>query len=175
MGGRYGDEPRAKASIGMRAAFMEIQELFSKDHLVVGVEPTDKWDAIRILLTQLIERGAVPKEREEELHAALVERERSMSTGMERGLAIPHAAVDGLDGLQAVMGTVASEAGLEFQSIDGEPTRVVILLLIPREQKLLHIRTLADIARGLGREGVLPALLRAENADHAWAALAGEE
>lgn len=154
---------------------MELQELFSPADLVVGLDPTDKWEAIRTLLSHLVSNGRVVAEREEELHAALVERERSMSTGMERGLAIPHAAIDGLEGLKAVLGTIPREAGLEFQSIDGEPTRVVILLLIPREKKLLHIRTLADIARGLGREGVLPALLSAADADAAWAALDGEE
>lgn len=154
---------------------MELQELFSPADIMVGLDPTDKWDAIHILLTHLITTGRVPADREEELRSALVERERSMSTGMERGLAIPHAAIDGLNGLKAVLGTVQNEAGLEFQSIDGAPTRVVILLLIPREQKLLHIRTLADIARGLGREGVLSELMSATDTGAAWAALDGEE
>ncbi len=154
---------------------MELQELFSPTDLVVGMDPQDKWEAIRTLLRHLVDKGVVPAAREAELHTALVERERSMSTGMERGLAIPHAAIDGLDGLKAVLGTVPTEHGLEFQSIDGAPTNVIILLLIPREQKLLHIRTLADIARGLGRDDVLANLLNAQTPDEAWTALASEE
>ena len=52
------------------------------------------------------------------------------------------------------------------------PTRVVVLLVIPRSQKLLHIRTLADIARVLGRDSVREALLAARDAHSAWSALA---
>ena len=154
---------------------MQLQELFSPADLVVGLDPSDKWEAIRVLLGHLIAAGKVPAEREEELLEALFERERSMSTGMERGLAIPHAAVDGLDGLLTAMGVIKNAEGLDFASIDGEPTRVVILLLIPREKKLLHIRTLADIARGLGRPGVVDSLLGADDADTGWKALASTQ
>jgi len=150
---------------------MQLQELFSPANLVVGLEASDKWEAIRTLLGHLVQLGSVPPEREEELLEALFERERSMSTGMERGLAIPHAAVDGIPDLQAALGVIKNPDGLEFSSIDGEPTRLVILLLIPREKKLLHIRTLADIARGLGKAGVLERLMDASDADSGWKAL----
>ncbi len=95
-----------------------------------------------------------------------------MSTGMEHGIAIPHAAVDGVHEVLACLGIIASEHGLAFESIDGRPTRVVVLLVIPRSQKLLHIRTLADIARVLGRDSVREALLAARDAHGAWSALA---
>ena len=150
---------------------MQLQELFSPTDLIVGLEASDKWEAIRILLHHLVELGEVPEDREEELLEALFERERSMSTGMERGLAIPHAAVDGISELKAVLGVVKNPDGMEFSSIDGEPTRVVILLLIPRDKKLLHIRTLADIARGLGQPAVIGSLLEATDAEAGWQAL----
>lgn len=150
---------------------MQLQELFSPSDLVVGLDVSDKWEAIRTLLAHLVEQGAIPADREEELLESLFERERSMSTGMERGLAIPHAAVDGIDDLKVSMGIVKNPEGLEFSSIDGAPTRVVILLLIPRDKKLLHIRTLADIARGLGKDGVLDRLMDAEDCDAGWQAL----
>ena len=153
---------------------MKLQELFAPADLVVGLTPSDKWEAIRTLLAHLVSIGGVPPEREEELLEALFERERSMSTGMERGLAIPHAAVEGLDELQAVLGVIQTPAGLEFSSIDGSPARLVILLLIPKDKKLLHIRTLADIARGLGRGEVMDAVLAASGAEAAWQALGSE-
>lgn len=150
---------------------MQLQELFRPDDLLVGLDPVDKWEAIRALMDRLVQAGRVPADREEEMLEAVFERERSMSTGMERGLAIPHAAVEGLEQLAACLGVVTDEGGLEFSSIDGAPTRLVILLLIPREQKLLHIRTLADIARGLGDEAKVAALVAAADADAAWKAL----
>ena len=94
-----------------------------------------------------------------------------MSTGMERGLAIPHAAIEGIEKLAAVIGVVRDPQGLEFESIDGDVTRLVVLLLIPRAQKLLHIRTLADIARGLGDASVRETLIGSKTVEEAWDAL----
>ena len=51
-------------------------------------------------------------------------------------------------------------------------TRLVVLLLIPRSQKLLHIRTLAEVARVLGKDSVREALLAASSGEEAWHALA---
>ncbi|MDF1801080.1 MAG: PTS sugar transporter subunit IIA [Planctomycetota bacterium] len=152
---------------------MQLQEIFRADDVLLGLDSGDKWEAIRSLMERLVESGRVPEERAEELLEAVFERERSMSTGMERGLAIPHAAVEGIDGLAAALGIVTDEGGLEFSSIDGAPTRLVILLLIPREQKLLHIRTLADVARGRGDEAVVSKLLASESSADAWQVLGG--
>ncbi len=105
---------------------------------------------------------------------AVVSRERSMSTGMENGIAIPHAAVDDLEAVVPCMGIVSSEEGLAFDSIDRQPARFVVLLVIPREQKLLHIRTLADVARVLGREDVRARLLETRTCAEAHAVLTSE-
>ena len=101
-------------------------------------------------------------------------RERSMSTGMERGIAIPHAAVDGLERVVAALAVVKGPAGagVNFDSIDASPAWLVVLLLIPRPQKLLHIRTLADLARHLGNEDVRRVLREARTPAEAWRALA---
>jgi mannitol/fructose-specific phosphotransferase system IIA component (Ntr-type) len=97
-----------------------------------------------------------------------------MSTGMERGIAIPHAAVDGLERVVAALALLrgGTTGGVNFDSIDATPAWLVVLLLIPRPQKLLHIRTLADLARYLGNEDVRGALRRADTPRQAWEALA---
>jgi mannitol/fructose-specific phosphotransferase system IIA component (Ntr-type) len=87
---------------------------------------------------------------------------------MEQGVAIPHASVDGVEGVLAAMGLVSDPAGMAFDAIDGRPTRVVVLLVIPRAQKLLHIRTLADIARVLSKDSVRDHLVSAKNSQEAW-------
>jgi mannitol/fructose-specific phosphotransferase system IIA component (Ntr-type) len=97
-----------------------------------------------------------------------------MSTDMERGIAIPHAAVEGLERVVAGLAVVEGPKGegVAFDSVDGGPAWLVVLLLIPRPQKLLHIRTLADLARHLGSEDVRQALRSASTAAQAWQALA---
>ncbi len=151
---------------------MRLSELFSVDDLLVHFEPTDKWDAIRQLVKHLVGRGRLSAASEAAIVDAVLARERSMSTGMEHGIAIPHAAVDGIETVVACMGVVSNPAGLAFESIDGRPTRVIVLLIIPRAHKLLHIRTLADIARVLGRDTVREHLIAARDGQEAWSALA---
>jgi len=154
---------------------MRLSDLFPLEDILVRFEPSDKWDAIRRLISHLVDRGRIARADAPAIVEAVLARERSMSTGMEHGIAIPHAAVDGVQTVVAAMGIVSTGPGLAFESIDGQPARVVVLLVIPRAQKLLHIRTLADIARVLGRDGVREALLAAPDAPGAWAALAEGE
>ncbi len=154
---------------------MEMRQLFTPDDLLVGFDPSDKWDAIRRLVEHLVASGRVPRALASSVLEQVLARERSMSTGMERGIAIPHAAVDQIDRVVACMGVVARPAGLDFESIDSQPTRLVVLLVIPRSQKLLHIRTLADVARVLGVEEVRERLIRSESAQQAWESLAISE
>jgi mannitol/fructose-specific phosphotransferase system IIA component (Ntr-type) len=151
---------------------MRLSDLFSAEDVVVDFAPTDKWDAIRRLVEHLVRRGRLPAPSEGAIVDAVLARERSMSTGMEHGIAIPHAAVDGVESVLACMGIITDPQGLTFESIDGRPTRVVVLLVIPRAQKLLHIRTLADIARVLGRDTVREHLIAARSSAEAWSALA---
>lgn len=150
---------------------MKLSELLKPEDCVLPLEAADKWDAIGRLVAHLGDGGRVPAARVGELTDLVLARERSMSTGMERGIAIPHAAVDKLDEVVGALGIVTREGGLVFESIDARPTQLVVLLLIPRAQKLLHIRTLADIARTLGREDVREALLEARDGRAAWQVL----
>lgn len=150
---------------------MRLSELFQPTDLIVDFRPADKWAGIAALVDHLVTSGRLSTETADAVREAVLSRERSMSTGMEHGIAIPHAAVDGVEAISACLGIVGREDGLDFESIDGRPTRLVVLLVIPRAQKLLHIRTLADIARVMGKESVREALIAAESADEAWSAL----
>ena len=154
---------------------MQLQELLQPEDILLGFEPRDKWDAIDRMVAHMRQTHRISEECASPLLEAVLQRERSMSTGMERGLAIPHAAVDELEKIVGCLAVTAGEDGLNFDSIDGSPTRVIVLLLIPRAQKLLHIRTLAGVARVLGDEGVRNALCEASTPQEAWHALAEGE
>ncbi|QDU67197.1 PTS sugar transporter subunit IIA [Engelhardtia mirabilis] len=150
---------------------MRLSELLRQEDLLVPLEAVDKWDAIARLVAHLVKCGRIPEDARGELLELVLARERSMSTGMEHGIAIPHAAVDALDELVACMGVVQSPEGLAFEAIDARPSYLVVVLLIPRAQKLLHIRTLADVARVLRQESVRQGLLSAPNSQGAWKVL----
>ena len=154
---------------------MQLSELFSPADLIVPFDPVDKWSAIRELVQHLADSGRLDPGRVEDVLDAVLSRERSMSTGMEHGVAMPHAAVDHIETVAVAMGIVSRAEGLTFDSVDGRPARIVVLLVIPRAQRLLHIRTLADVARALAREDLREELLVATDPASAHATLARAE
>lgn len=154
---------------------MQLTKLFRPEDFLVDFCPGDKWQAISQMMDHLCESGRIPVEAAEVAREAVVARERSMSTGMEHGIAIPHGAVDGMDEIAACMGIIGGDEGLPFESIDGGLTRLVVVLVIPRDQKLLHIRTLADVARALGKETLREALMGASSSTEAWEVFARSE
>jgi mannitol/fructose-specific phosphotransferase system IIA component (Ntr-type) len=151
---------------------MELCELLTSEDIILNFNPRDKWEGIASLVDHLVRRERIPKAVAPAVLEQVLSRERSMSTGMEHGVAIPHAAVAEMSKVVAALGIIQGEEGLSFDSIDGRPARLIVLLIIPRAQKLLHIRTLADIARVLGMSDVREGLLASKSAEEAWKALA---
>lgn len=151
---------------------MRLSDLFQPEDVLVGFAPHDKWEAIRRLVEHLVARDRLKSGQGPAIIDAVVAREKSMSTGMEHGIAIPHAAVDAVDHVVACMAIVGAKDGLPFENIDGGTTKIIVLLVIPRAQKLLHIRTLADIARVLNRDTVRERLIHSATSAEAWAILA---
>lgn len=154
---------------------MKPSELLGTDDLLLGFDPADKWTCIQDLVQHLVQSGRLAEDLAEPVREAVLSRERSMSTGMEEGVAIPHAALEDVSEVIACLGVIQSEEGLDFESIDGRPTRLVVLLVIPKSQKLLHIRTLADIARVLSKELVRKELLATTDPEAAHAVLVAGE
>ncbi len=152
---------------------MKLSELVKPDLVLVPFEAEDKWQAISAMARAAVAGGAMPAAALEAVEAALLTRERSMTTGMEHGIAIPHAAVDGLSDVIAVLGL--SARGIPFEALDSEPARIVVCLIIPRAVKLLHIKTLAEIAKLLGRAEVRQRLLACQGASEVLAAVSEEE
>ncbi|MBL4771385.1 MAG: PTS sugar transporter subunit IIA [Planctomycetes bacterium] len=147
---------------------MNLGDLFDVKNLVVGFEPLDKWHAIESLIQHLTDSGSLDESQSDAALDAVQRRERSMSTGMEKGVAIPHAALPDLDRVLAILGVVSREGGVPFESMDGAPAQLIVVLLIPKAKKLLHIRTLADVARILGDEQVRKDLLMAPDSQAAY-------
>lgn len=152
---------------------MKLSQLLAPKLVVHPLVAADKWDAIRQLLQAAVDAGSVREDSFDAVHEALVQRERSMSTGMDHGVAIPHAAVDQVDEVVTVLGIAPD--GIPFGSLDGLPARILVCLVIPRAKKLLHIKTLAEIARLLSRAEVREALLHSPDAESALALVREKE
>jgi mannitol/fructose-specific phosphotransferase system IIA component (Ntr-type) len=154
---------------------MRLTEILGPTQVLLPLDAADKWQAIEQLLAHLREGGHLTAADERSHLESILARERSMSTGMEQGIAIPHAAVDGLDKILGCLGVVSRPEGLPFDCLDQQPAFLVVLLLIPRAQKLAHIRTLGEIARLLSRRELRERLIAAQDAAQVHALLVEAE
>ena len=128
-------------------------------------------------------REAVIEEMVDLLHAAgklkdrdhvladVLERERSVSTGMERGVAIPHAKTDGVETIAVAVGIAPD--GVDFGAIDDQPSRLIFLIASPTESRGPHLQLLSSIATLCGRADVLAAALKASSAQELIRTLSG--
>jgi mannitol/fructose-specific phosphotransferase system IIA component (Ntr-type) len=138
---------------------MRLSNLLKDDVILHGFQSADKWEAITKLVDHLVAVKRVPPDRRQALLDLILARERDQSTGLEHGVAIPHATVAVLE--EAVAVVAISPSGVPFQSADGQPARIIILYFIPRKYVQKYIRMVAGIAKLLShadlREGILNA------------------
>ena len=138
---------------------MLLSELIQEDLIKVGLTSVDKWDAIQELVDVLVAAHEIRANDRAAVIDAVCARERSLSTGLRDGLAVPHGTVDCVADIIVALGT--SPAGIPFESVDESPARLVILLVIPKGSLKQHVRTLAGVsafgARPVLRERVLAA------------------
>jgi mannitol/fructose-specific phosphotransferase system IIA component (Ntr-type) len=122
-----------------------LSELLQEDLIQIGMQAADKWEAIELLVDRLIAAHEIRLTDRGEVLAAVTARERSLSTGLEQGLAVPHGAVECVQDIIACLGV--SPAGVPFASLDGKPAHLIVLLVIPKGSFQRHVRTLAAVAR----------------------------
>jgi mannitol/fructose-specific phosphotransferase system IIA component (Ntr-type) len=122
-----------------------LSELIQEDVIKVGLSARDKWEAIEELVDLLVSAHEIRLTDRAAVIDAVSTRERSMSTGLKYGLAVPHGSVDCVKEIIAALGTCPQ--GIPFESVDESPTRLVILLVIPKGTFQHHVRTLAAVSR----------------------------
>ena len=141
---------------------MKLSEVLAEPAVLLDLDGRDKWQAIEELTDRLVSTRQIHGQHRGRVHEALVAREKSMSTGMEQGISIPHTSVTEIESTAVALGI--SRCGIDFQAIDGRPTHLVILLVNPANRTKAHIRTLAEIARLLSSSDLRAALVRSDSA-----------
>jgi mannitol/fructose-specific phosphotransferase system IIA component (Ntr-type) len=146
-----------------------LSELIQEDVIKVGLEAKDKWEAIEELVDLLVAAHEIRIADRASVIEAAFTRERSMSTGLKYGLAVPHGSVDCVKEIIAALGT--SERGIPFESVDDSPARLVILLVIPKGTFQQHVRTLSGVSRLATREDLRQRVVSAPSAEQIVAAI----
>lgn len=123
----------------------------------VDMRCTKKDEAIRELIDLLTAAGDLKDP--EQAYQDVLSRETYLSTGMEHGLAVPHAKTDAVDEMTVAFGL--HKAGLDFNALDGQPTHFIFLVVSPRATSGPHIQVLARISRVIKSESVRERLMQA--------------
>ena len=124
---------------------MKIGEFLDEDAISCDLKATTKEDVIRELVGLLVQTGAIKEKDVQKTVRILLDREALGSTGIGQGVAIPHGKSDCVTRLVGAVGV--SRNGLNFDSLDGEPTHIFFLLVAPEDSAGPHLKALARISR----------------------------
>ena len=122
---------------------MAIIDLIATNVVRVPLKSKTKTEVIRELIDVLDKTGKLSDA--ESTFKAVIARENMGSTGLEKGIAVPHAKTEKVKSLTLAIGIAPD--GVDFDSLDGEPSKLFFLLLAQPSQSGPHIEALAEIAR----------------------------
>jgi mannitol/fructose-specific phosphotransferase system IIA component (Ntr-type) len=134
---------------------------FRDEHIISELKSGNGFEAIDEFVDHLASVGTISAENKTPIATALKQRERSMSTGIGFGLALPHAVTNLVNDLVIAFGR--SKTGIDFDALDRQPVRLVVMIIVPTAQREQHLKILAGISRLLHKEEIRAALEAALN------------
>jgi len=142
---------------------MDLADILTKDQIVTELRAANRWEAIDELIGNLVDTGKIKPEHRDAIIAVVRKRETSMSTGIGFGIGIPHASTDLIQEVVGALGR--SKTGVNFDALDNQPVKLVMLFLVPQGQFQKHLHTLANIAKLLHKADFRKALEDAPDAE----------
>jgi len=149
---------------------MQLADIITVDRVLAEMRATTKQAALDELAALAAGGDA---ELKGEVRRVLAERERLASTAIGDEVAIPHGKLDRVGRLLMALGR--SQQGIEFESVDGKPTRLFFVLLAPENSTGLHLKALARISRLCKEPTFRTRLLGAEDARQILEVLCSED
>jgi len=124
---------------------MNLLDVFPKPMLLLDLKARDKKGAIRELLSHLVKEGKLSEEASKKAEKGIQKRESQGSTGVGKGLAIPHAkSCAQVEGVLGVFGRSAE--GIAFDAVDGEFVNVIFLIVSAEDQADSHLAVMRKVA-----------------------------
>ncbi len=124
---------------------MNVLDVLDKNLVKVPLMHTDKNGVISELVEVIAKAKGYSTQQFDEVLDAVMERESLCSTGIGNGIAIPHAKSDAVEHVSLVVGI--SRLPVDFDSPDGQKSRIFFLVLAPKSEASAHVELLASIAR----------------------------
>ena len=121
---------------------MFLHEVFPLECIKVHLEAEDKDEAFEELVDYLCQTGLT--DARDEILTAIRQREAKMSTGIHKGIAIPHGSTTAIDRVRGVLGI--SRNGIDYDALDGEPVYLLFMIIAPTVETETHLHILKRMA-----------------------------
>ena len=141
---------------------MNLADILAPEQILPDLQALDRWQGIDELIDCLVKTGKIKAEHRDPIAAVVRKRETSMSTGIGFGIGIPHASTDLIYEVVGALGR--SKKGVQFEALDNQPVKLVMLFLVPQGQFQKHLHTLASIAKSLHKKEFRQALEDSDDA-----------
>ena len=121
---------------------MFLYEIFPPELIKIGLEAEDKDEAFEEMVDLFCQFKKT--DAREEILAALREREQKMSTGIQKGIALPHGKTNAVENVQGILGI--SKKGIDYDALDDQPVYLMFMFLGPQSDSEKHLRLLKRMA-----------------------------
>ena len=121
---------------------MFLYDLFPPEFIKVDLEAEDKEEAFEELVDHFCQASHV--NIREDILDALRKREAKMSTGIQKGIAIPHGKTSAVNSVRGVVGI--SKKGIDYDALDGEPVYLLFMMIAPPDEAEMQLRILKRLA-----------------------------
>ena len=135
-------------------------EYMSEDRIILNLKSKEKEEVFEEMAPLFVEDNIIDAEELEEFIEGLKEREKLTATGMQDGIAVPHAKSPSVHKIALALGI--SKEGINFESMDGEPSKYIFMIAAPKGTKQEHLDLLAMISELSYSEEVLEKLEKAQ-------------
>lgn len=150
---------------------MKIQDVLNKKVMLFDLQATDKEGVINEMIQSLVDNGVVTDF--ETFKAGIMNREAQTSTGLGDGIAMPHSKNEAVK--KATVLFAKSNKGVDYASLDGQPTDLFFMIAAPEGANDTHLAALAELSKYLMKPGFADKLRQASNPDQVIAAFDAEE
>jgi PTS system fructose-specific IIC component/PTS system nitrogen regulatory IIA component len=121
---------------------MLLHDLFAPEFILADLQAEDKEEVFEEMVDRFCQ--AINSDAREEILEALRQRELKMSTGIQKGIAIPHGKTNAVDRVYGMLGI--SRKGIDYEALDGNPVYLVFLVLGPTGDSEKHLKVLQRMA-----------------------------
>ena len=150
---------------------MKIQDVLNKNVMLFDLQATDKEGVINEMVQSLVDNGVVTDF--ETFKAGIMNREAQTSTGLGDGIAMPHSKNEAVK--EATVLFAKSNKGVDYASLDGQPTDLFFMIAAPEGANDTHLAALAELSKYLMKPGFADKLRQASTPEQVIAAFDAEE